>query len=759
VAPDPSGNIEVVHADPHSSIAPGTDRSTRAPADADPELHGLSADEARRRLARFGLNQLPPAPRERLSVRIARQLREPMALLLIGAAIVSGVALGERVDAIAIVAIVLLNAAIGLAQEGKAVRALDALRSLETPTARVRRDGRAMPVPATELVPGDLILLAAGDRIPADAGLARASAFEADESLLTGESLPVAKLAAAASVLDEVPDGRDGPPDRPTDVFAGTLVTRGSGAGVVFATGRSTELGAIAAGLADREPPTPLQVELARLTARLGVICIVIAGAVFGLTLLRAGFGGQHLRDAFLSAVALAVAAVPEGLATVVLVALALGVRRMAGRRALVRRLPAVETLGCTTVVATDKTGTLTENRMRLEAVMLPGGEVTRDLTAIPRGLWRVAVLCNDAEMEPPSGDPLEVALLEAAGEDRVRTLRAGFPRIAELPFDSERRTMTTVHRDGAGSRSLVKGAPEAVLAGCSAGSAGVEGSPDRRLDLRDRDRMLAAAEALAAEGFRVLALAERSDSQPPAGLDEADRNLVLVGMVGLKDPVRPEAARAVAEARAAGVRVVMVTGDHPGTAAAVAEQAGLVQAGEPVVTGEQLRRLGPTKELLAAKVFARLAPDQKLELVKAFQAAGEVVAVTGDGANDAPALRRADIGVAMGRSGSDVAREAADMVIGDDDLATIVLAVREGRGIYDNIRKLVDYLVQGTSRRSPSWSARCSCSRGSASRCCRSNCCGSTCLPMAFRASPLGWTRRRRTSCGARRAPGETSC
>jgi Ca2+-transporting ATPase len=672
---------------PPPGSTPTLERSIRT-IGTDPAL-GLDPIEAEARLGRFGPNELPPPHRERWPARLLRQLRDPMALLLMAAAAVSGVALHELGSAIAIAAIVVLNAAIGLVQEGKAAHALEALRAMETPMARVVRGGQPLGIPAREVVQGDAVLLAAGDRVPADIHLAHAVALEVDESLLTGESLPVAKHAEAE------PAG--GLREAQSTGYAGTLVTRGTATGVAVATGPSTELGRIAASLSEPPAATPLQKELSRVSGRLGTIAIVIAGAVFGLTLFRVGVTGEGFQQSFLTAVALAVAAVPEGLATVVTVALALGVRRMAARGAIVRRLPAVETLGSTTVILTDKTGTLTENRMRLECVAIPARDPVPPEGLGPmaaRQVAEVAVLCNDATLEPPGGDPLEVALLAGMGS-RTDELRSSYPRLAAVPFDSERRRMATVHRaPSSGFLLLVKGAPETVIE--LATQVMLENGGVAPLSEGSRQRLLELAADMAEGGMRVLALARRPLDDLPPVPEEAERDLTLVGLAGLRDPVRPEAPATAAEARSAGIRLVMVTGDHAGTATAVAREVRLREGDIEVVTGADLDASGPQADPAAVGVYARVDPHQKLALVQALKDHGQVVAVTGDGVNDAPALRRADIGVAMGRSGSDVAREAADMVVTDDNLATLVAAVREGRAIYDNIRKVVDYLVAG---------------------------------------------------------------
>ena len=625
---------------------------------------GLSSGEAAIRLELHGRNELPAPTSEPSWLRIVRHLREPMSLLLLAAAAVSAFALGERLDGGVILAIVLLNTTIGALQEGRAARALEALRDMQSPVTRARRDGVPRTLPAEEIVPGDIVPLGAGDRVPADLTLLEAISLELDESMLTGESIAVPKEA-------------------PGEAFSGTFVARGTAEGLVVATGRATRLGRIAELLTGRERATPLQRELAALSLRLGAIAAAVSVGFGALVLARAGFGSRGPEEAFLAAVALAVAAVPEGLATVVAVGLALGVRRMAAEGAIVRRLPAVETLGSTRVILTDKTGTLTENRMRVESILLPGGEQV-PLDDVPERVARALALCNDAELDPPSGDPLEVALLAPLSPEAVAGVRRRYPRRAAAPFDTASRTMATLHEGGL---LVVKGAPEELLARADRRH---DPGGDRELGEGERERLRAITAEAAARGARTLALAERTDADE-LGIE----GLTLLALVALRDPVRAEAPAAVAEARRAGVRLVMVTGDHAGTARHIAGRVGIDDPpGEPI-TGAELDGSVPEDPLEHA-VYARVSPEQKLSLVDRLHERGEVVAVTGDGVNDAPALRRADIGVAMGRSGSDVAREAADMVVTDDNLATIVTAVREGRAIYDNLRKVVDYLVGG---------------------------------------------------------------
>jgi Ca2+-transporting ATPase len=587
-----------------------------------------------------GRNELPRHAAPSLARRAFGHLTEPMAVLLLVAAAVAGVVLGERVDAAAIVAIVVLNAGIAVVEEGRASRALEALRTVTAPATTVRRGGRLLTVPVAEIVPGDVVLVRAGDVAPADIELTDGS-VEVDESMLTGESLPVARQSSAS--------GGPAPVLR-----AGTQIMRGFGVGIVRATGAATALGRIAVAVAGRSEDTPLQRELARLTTRLAAAALGIAAVVFIVSAVRSG-----VEDAFLAAVALAVAAVPEGLATVTILGLALGVRRMAAHGAIVRRLPAVETLGATTVIVTDKTGTLTEGRMAVEEVAVEGADPVPVGSLAPVVLCRVAevaVGCNAATLEPPVGDVLDLALLHEFTESNVA---AAVPAaVAVLPFDAGRDRMTTLHPHLEGWRVLMKGSPEAVLTRC-------------RLERPELDHLMAVAGEMAGRGNRVIALARRDVAGPQPELDAVEDTLEFVGLVGLRDPLRREAAAAVAEARNAGVRVVMATGDHVGTANAMASAAGIDE------------------------VFARVDPDEKLALVERLCREGEVVAVTGDGVNDAPALRRADIGVAMGR-GSEVARQAADMVLTDDNLATIVRAVGEGRGIYENLRRVVYYLVAG---------------------------------------------------------------
>jgi P-type Ca2+ transporter type 2C len=671
-----SGESSIIGKDDCSAVTamtdPGAIADRGAPSESGP-AHGLTADEAEAGIRRFGPNEIPMGRRATWGRRFANQLLEPMSLLLLVASAVEGFGLGERLEAVAILAIVILNAVIGTVQEGRAQRALDALRSMEPRFATVIRDGRRQRIDLARVVPDDVVVLAAGDRVPADGELLSTNGLQVDESVLTGESLPVDKRPFVLSEDDD--HGR---------AFAGTVVTAGEGTATVVATGASSSTGRIAAELSEARAPTPLQRQLRRLTKTLGVAAVAIAAGVLVLTIARLGTGEDQVREAFLSAVALAVAAVPEGLPAVVTVVLALGVRRMAERGAIVRRLPAVETLGSSTMILTDKTGTLTENRMRLDRIALPGETPAEVVSgSIPAHLASAIALGSDATLDPPTGDPLEVALLEAVGEAEVRRIRAAQPRLGSLSFDASARRTVTVSGPRVSPTAVLKGAPEVVLAASTDRGQGDGRGPD--------DAILGVAEELASSGSRVLAFAVRdgTDVDPDRPPEEGFR---LLGLVALRDPVRTEAAAAVADAASAGIRIVMVTGDHAGTATSVSREVGLLAPDGRVLEGHQLEGADPAD----VSVFARVRPEDKLAIVRALQERGEIVAVTGDGVNDAPALRQADIGVAMGRTGSDVAREAADMVITDDDLGTIVHAVEEGRRLFRNIRNVIDYLVAG---------------------------------------------------------------
>ncbi|MFC2967372.1 cation-translocating P-type ATPase [Acidimangrovimonas pyrenivorans] len=654
---------------------------------------GLSEAEAGRRLAASGPNRIAQKEKTRVWTVLFHQVRSPVVVLLSAAAVLAAL-FGEIREAVAVGVVLALNTVIGFTTEIRAVRSIEALRALGTAEARVRRDGNVRRLPVEALVPGDIVLLAAGDKVPSDLRLIRAANAGADESSLTGEAATVTK--SLDPVAGTTPLG-----DRTPMLFRGTSLVRGSALGVVTATGLATEFGQITRLIEEAEPAaSPLEKRLTRLSGQLIWATLAICALVAGAGVLRG-------EDPFLmveAAIALAVAAIPEGLPIVATLALARGMLRMARSNALVERLSAVETLGATTVILTDKTGTLTENRMTVRRVWLDSGEIEVDggeggeLRDGPDpaldALLDVATLCNEATLgrdgHADSGDPTELALLRLArqgGRDK-RELLSARPLLREYPFDEHRKMMATLHRDGESVLYAVKGAPEAVLPLCSSisGAAGPEEMTAER-----RQRWLAHVAALGQHGLRVLALASKRDTGPGA---DPYRGLELAGIVGLEDPARVDVPDAIHACRAAGIRVIMVTGDHADTAQNIARAVGLDMDGLRVAPGAEIGGLAGRDELEQVAVFARVSPAEKLALVRAWQERGAVVAMTGDGINDAPALRQADIGIAMGLRGTDVAREAAAMILLDDAFPTIVKAIREGRVIFGNIRRFSAYLL-----------------------------------------------------------------
>lgn len=655
----------------------------------DPDA-GLTSEEASRRIAQYGPNDIRERPPRPLWRMFLDQFTDFMILVLIGAAIISGI-VGEPPDAIAIVVIVLLNGVIGFVQEYRAERAVAVLKLLAASTARVRRDGQVTEMSALQLVPGDVVLLEAGNTMPADLRLIETVQLKVDESPLTGESVPVEKRTASLHEAD-APLG-----DRVNLAYKGTSVTYGRGCGLVVATGMQTELGRIASMLGSEEVvKTPLQKRLAQFGQRLALMALAICAIVFAVGVLR----GESVVLMFLTAVSLAVAAIPEALPAVVTVSLALGARRLVQKQALIRRLAAVETLGSVTYICSDKTGTLTQNKMRVETFFVSGqpeNGPTGDEESW-RWLLKAMALSNDAVRHEDGrmiGDPTEVALFQGAEDKGYKKaeLLVQAPRVAELPFDSDRKCMTTLHREGSEVVAFTKGAPEQIVALCDGQLAG-----HARTAL-DTAAILAQAERMAAEGLRVLAVAYRTWPDLPAALtsDSVERGLTFLGLVGLMDPPREEAREAVALCKSAGITPVMITGDHPATARAIALRLGIIENHDAVLTGQELAKL-PLDEYEARvegiRVYARVSPEQKITIVKGLQDQGEFVAMTGDGVNDAPALQKADIGIAMGMTGTDVARESAHMILLDDNFATIVTAVEEGRRIFDNIRKFIKYAL-----------------------------------------------------------------
>ncbi len=648
---------------------------------------GLSEAEAARRLARHGENRLRQAPPKSALDLLLTQFKSVIVWLLAAAMAVS-LLVGDHVEALAILVVLILNGTIGFVTELRAVRSMEALQRLTVVSTRVRRGAQMIAIDARLLVPGDVVLLEAGDVVSADIRLVEAAALEIDESVLTGESVPVLKTTAPLPPDTTLPE-------RSNMAFTGTAVTRGTGLGVVTGTGMDTQLGRISALVEAAAPAaSPVEQRLVRLGHRLVALTVALAALTIAAGVLR----GRDLAEMIETGIALAVAAVPEGLPVVATLCLARGMWRMAERNALVSELSAVETLGATTVVLTDKTGTLTENRMAVACVLLDGGRAEPgDPAPAMTCALETGVLCNNAGLDASTntaegvGDPMEVALLAAAdraGMDRAELLRV-HPERREYAFDPDRLMMATAHGAPGAARFAVKGAPAQVMAACTHV---MTADGPRPLSEHDRKAWAAREAEMAGQGFRVLALAGKTAPDP----EDPYRDLTLYGVACLRDPLRADVPPAIAAARAAGVRVVMLTGDHAATATAIAAQAGLGQDPPRVRSGAI--SVDDTTDggtaLLETDVFARVSPETKMRLVTAYQAAGEVVAMTGDGVNDAPALRQADIGIAMGARGTDVAREAAVMVLRDDAFPTIVAAMREGRVIFDNLRKFVIYLM-----------------------------------------------------------------
>jgi Ca2+-transporting ATPase len=656
---------------------------------------GLTRAEAASRLARYGPNAIQEGEKRSPWRMLADQFTDFMIIVLLAAAVISGF-IGEVVDTIAILVIVVMNGTIGFIQEYRAEQAMAALKKLAAATARVLRDGAVIEVPAAELVPGDLVVLEAGNIVPADLRLVESVVLRTEEAALTGESVPVEKRTEPVEGADLALG------DRRNLAYKGTTVAYGRGRGIVVGTGMQTELGKIAALLAlESEVKTPLQKRLAEFGRKLAIAALVICGVVFVFGVAR----GEPIALMFLTAVSLAVAAIPEALPAVVTISLALGAYKMVKQNALIRRLPAVEALGSVTYICSDKTGTLTQNRMSVEEFWIEGRHLKhpegKDLQGdAARRMLTALALNNDAsapEGGTEFGDPTEIALLVAArraGYEKT-ALEAETPRVAELPFDSDRKLMTTFHREGQGVIGYTKGAPEKIVERCTRTLANGQTGP------LAADEILAMAERMASEGLRVIGVACRNWDDVPGELasEKLETDLVFVGLVGMIDPPRPEVAEAVRQCKTAGITPVMVTGDHPATARAIAARLGILDDGGKVLTGQEMSRLAAgefERQVKDVRVYARVDPAQKIMIVAGLQAKGEFVAMTGDGVNDAPAIKRAEIGVAMGKIGTDVSREASSMVLLDDNFATIVSAVREGRRIYDNIRKFIRYVMAG---------------------------------------------------------------
>ena len=655
---------------------------------------GLSSQEAQQRLGQYGENKLAEKKKKTNLQRFLEQFKDAMIIILLLAAAVSFVVACfghdpmEFFEPLLILLIVVLNAVLGMVQEAKAEKALDALKSMSAPHARVLRDGKEQVIDAAQLVPGDVIRLEAGDFIPADARLLKSVSLKSEESALTGESVPSEKDAAAL-VEEKAPLG-----DRSNMVFSGCSVTYGTATAVVTGTGMNTEMGKIAGLLeGEEEGQTPLQQKLAQLGKYLGFVALAACAVIFVVGLVN----GINVLEIFMTAVSLAVSAIPEGLPAIVTIVLAIGVQRMVKKNALIRRLPAVETLGSASVICSDKTGTLTQNRMTLVKLWVNGEPeletVSASNTPAARELLRYGALCCDGSVvykedgtEQHIGDPTETSILVAAHKNGMEQdeLNRQYPRLAELPFDSDRKLMTSVNQIDGKIVAIVKGAFDMMAARCVSGD--LEAAKEKN------DEMSRGALRVLAVGYKIL---EEAPEDPTS--EELENGLTLLGLVGMIDPPRPEAKAAVATCRQAGIKPVMITGDHVVTASAIAKELGILGDGDKAITGAQLDAMTEEQldqEVEHISVYARVSPENKIRIVKAWQRKGQVVSMTGDGVNDAPALKAADIGCAMGITGTDVAKGAADMTLTDDNFATIVDAVREGRGIYANIKKVVGFLL-----------------------------------------------------------------
>ena len=656
---------------------------------------GLREAEARKRLNENGRNKLAEGKKDSIIKQFLKQLADPMIIILLAAAAISGVlavAEGESfADVIIILAVVIINAVLGVYQENKAEKAIEALQEMSAATSKVLRDGRIVTVRSEELVVGDVVLLEAGDSVPADGRLLESASLKIEEAALTGESVPVSKFRDILELTDGAKDVALG--DRKNMVYMGSTVVYGRGSAVITSTGMQTEMGKIADALSRAEDgQTPLQIKLNQLSKVLTWLVLGICVIIFGVQILRAGgFGFEVALNSFMVAVSLAVAAIPEGLAAVVTVVLSIGVTNMSKRNAIIRRLTAVETLGCAQIICSDKTGTLTQNRMTVVDFF---GENEAILAS-------AMALCSDAEMEEDgdiTGEPTEAALVAWAGKLGLKksALKQDRPRCGEAPFDSDRKMMSTLHDCGGNIVQYTKGAPDVVLNLCTHYLKNGEAVP---MTDAYRAEILTANKTMADGALRVLACAQRLwDARPENCAPEVlEQQLCFIGLAGMIDPIRPEVKDAITECKQAGIRAIMITGDHVDTAIAIARELGILEDGMRAITGTQLNEMSDeefAREFQNISVYARVQPEHKTRIVNAWRGAGYVTAMTGDGVNDAPSIKSADIGVGMGITGTDVTKNVADMVLADDNFATIVAAVEEGRRIYDNIRKAIQFLL-----------------------------------------------------------------
>ncbi len=661
---------------------------------------GLAASTAQERLARYGLNKLDEEEKTPLWIRFFQQMADPMVIMLIVAAVISavtGMIQGESewADVIIIMTVVIINSALGVIQEAKSEEALAALQEMSAAQSKVIRDGKMTMLHSSELVPGDIVLLEAGDSVPADCRVLESASMKIEEAALTGESVPVEKHADVIALdpgVDDVPLG-----DRKNMCYMGSTVVYGRGTAVVVATGMKTEMGKIADALTTaKKELTPLQIKLNELSGILTKLVLGICVVIFAVDLLRhggeLGSNPEMILDTFMVAVSLAVAAIPEGLVAVVTIVLSIGVTKMAKRQAIIRNLSAVETLGCTQVICSDKTGTLTQNKMTV---------VKHELASSEEKLLAGMALCSDAKWDEQAGEavgePTECALVNDAGRAGMQGLDIEHPRVGEAPFDSGRKMMSVVVEEADGSfEQYTKGAPDVILNLCT--QVYEDGKIVPMTDAK-RDELLAANKAMADEALRVLALASRTyDTKPTDFSAEAlENNLVFCGLSGMIDPERPEVAPAIKEAHGAGIRTVMITGDHIDTAVAIAKNLGIVEGRDQAITGAEIDKMSDAeldRQIEKYGVYARVQPEHKTRIVEAWKSKNKVVAMTGDGVNDAPSIKHANIGIGMGITGTDVTKNVADMVLADDNFATIINAVEEGRRIYDNIRKVIQFLL-----------------------------------------------------------------
>lgn len=648
--------------------------------------NGITEEEVQKRIKEYGENKLADKKKESLFIKFIKQFNDFMIIILIIASIISAVVSkldgsGDYIDSVIIIAIVVLNSIMGLVQEAKAEKSLEALKSMTAPFAKVRRNGNIVSVEATNVVPGDIIILEAGNYVPADARLISSSNLKVEESSLTGENVPVIK-DENAYLKENIPIG-----DMVNMVFSSTIVVNGHGEAIVTETGMNTKVGKIANMIIEDEAPeTPIQKKLSEVGKILGIVCLVICLLIFVIGI----FKQIPPVEMFMTSVGLAVAAIPEGLPAIVTIMLSIGVTKMAKKNSIIRKLPAVETLGGSSVICSDKTGTLTQNKMQVTKIF--------GLGANEKQILSYASMCTDSEIETKEskqivvGEPTETAIVEAALKNGINKFSEyrNKNRISDIPFDSNRKMMTTIHKDNDKFLNITKGAPDVLLKRCTKYFDGIQ---ELELTRTVIDKVYKQNESMASKALRVIAVAYKNTNM----IEKTEENLVFLGLIGIIDPPREGVKEAVETCRRAGIKTVMITGDHLTTAKAIAKELGILKSNDLAITGEELERIPQNifeRDIMKYSVFARVSPEDKVKIVKAFQSTGAVVAMTGDGVNDSPALKNADIGVAMGKNGTDVAKNAADMVLADDNFVTIVEAVKQGRNIYDNIKKAIHFLI-----------------------------------------------------------------